>query len=371
MPTQVTAAVVRAVQAPLALEELTLSDPRDTEVLVRVVASGICHTDLSMRDQLYPVPQPIVLGHEGSGIVERVGSAVTKVAAGDHVVMSYHSCGHCPSCLHDGPNYCHDFFGHNFGGSRADGTNALSAPDGEMHGNFFGQSSFSTHAMCHERNVVKVSDDVPLELLGPLACGIQTGAGAVMNSLGVGPDTSFAVFGAGSVGLSAVMAARLCGARTIVAVDLNDERLALAEELGATHTVNAGTEDAVAAILAITGAGVDRSLEAVGGAKTIAMAVNALAPRGVCGIVGGASPGDEVALDITHVMTGGRTVRGIVEGDSTPELFIPLLIDLHRRGDFPFDRLVTFYDFADINDAIHDAEAGTAIKPIVRMGGAA
>jgi aryl-alcohol dehydrogenase len=371
LPTQATAAVVRAVRTPLTLEELELDDPRDTEVVVRVVATGICHTDLSMRDQLYPVPHPLVLGHEGAGVVEKVGSAVTKVAPGDHVVMSYNSCGACPSCLENQASYCHDFFGRNFGGTRSDGTSPLSAPEGEMHGNFFGQSSFATHALCHERNVVKVRDDVPLELLGPLACGVQTGAGAVIHSLGMRPGMSIAIFGAGSVGLSAAMAARLCGATTVIVVDLNGKRLATALELGATHVVDAGAQDPVAAIQEITGLGVDRSLEAVGSATTIRQAVDALAPRGICGLVGASTPEDEVSLNIVHQMTGGRTLRGIVEGDSIPEVFIPQLIELYRQGLFPFDRLVTFYDFDDINQAIDDSESGAVIKPVVRMGATA
>jgi aryl-alcohol dehydrogenase len=370
VPTQTTAAVVRAVRGPFTLEQLELSDPRDTELLVRVVATGICHTDLSMRDKLYPVPHPLVMGHEGAGVVERVGAAVTKVAPGDHVVMSYNSCGTCPSCLEHRESYCHDFFGRNFGGTRPDGSVTLSSPDGEMHGNFFGQSSFATLALCHERNVVRVPDDVPLELLGPLACGVQTGAGAVIHSLEVRPGTTIAVFGAGSVGLSAVMAAKVCAATTIISVDLNPARLALAQELGATHTIDAGSVDAVAAIMEITGAGVDRSLEAVGTATTIRQAVDCLAPRGICGLVGASTPDAEVSLNIVHQMTGGRVLRGIVEGDSTPERFIPQLIELYRRGMFPFDRLVTFYDFADINAAIADAEAGDVIKPVLRMGGA-
>lgn len=370
MARQITAAVARAVKGELTLETLELGDPREREILVRNVATGICHTDISMRDQLYPVPQPIVLGHEGAGVVERVGPAVSKVAPGDHVVMSYNSCGGCPSCLEHQPSYCHDFFGYNFGGSRPDGSSPLSSPEGVVHGNFFGQSSFATHSICHERNVVKVPDDAPLELVGPLACGVQTGAGAVINSLGVRPGTSVAVFGAGSVGLSAVMAARLCGAGAVISVDLDDRRLATARELGATHVVNAGSQRPVEAIREITGSGADRSLEAVGSATVLRQAVECLAPRGVCGMVGGTSPEDEVRLNIVHLMTGGRTVRGIVEGDSTPEVFIPQLIELYRRGSFPFDRLLAFYDFAAINQAIHDAETGVAIKAIVRFGAA-
>lgn len=220
----ITAAVTRAARSPMSLETLELESPRDDEILVRVVATGICHTDIAMRDQAYPVPQPVVLGHEGAGVVERVGAAVTSVAPGDHVVMSYNSCGACASCAAGAATYCYDF-GCNFAAVRTDGTTPISGRNGSIYGNFFGQSSFADFALCRERNVVKVSKDVPLELLGPLACGVQTGAGAVFNALRIGRGQSFAVFGAGSVGLSAVMAAAVAGAAPIIAVDLLEPRL--------------------------------------------------------------------------------------------------------------------------------------------------
>ncbi|WP_096704294.1 NAD(P)-dependent alcohol dehydrogenase [Magnetospirillum sp. 15-1] len=364
---KVNAAVTRAKHAPMSLEVLDLAEPRDGEILVRVVATGVCHTDIAMRDQTYPVPQPIVLGHEGAGVVEKVGRGVTKVAVGDHVVMSYNSCGHCDSCNEHAPNYCHDFFGHNFAGVRPDGTSALSKGTEVIHGNFFGQSSFANFALCHERNVVKVSKDAPLELLGPLACGIQTGAGAVINALKVGPGRTIAVFGAGSVGLSAVMAARVVGAITIIAVDVVPERLTMAKTLGATHTLNPKDVDVVAEIMKITGTGVDFSFESTGIPAVIRNAMESLAPRGTCGIVGAASLDTEITLNAMHLMTAGRSIRGIVEGDSTPDVFIPQLIELHRQGRFPFDKLVSFYPYEKINQAVEDAETGKAIKPIIRM----
>ena len=361
------AAVARAVRAPFSLESLELEEPRHDEILVRVVATGVCHTDIAMRDQTFPVPQPVVLGHEGAGIVERTGSAVTKVAPGDRVVMTYNSCGLCPTCAEHYPTYCYDFFGRNFGATRPDGSTALSAGEERIHANFFGQSSFATFALCHERNVVKVPKEIDLELLGPLACGVQTGAGAVVNALKVGVGSSFAVFGTGSVGLSAILAARVAGATTIVGVDLNDARLELARELGATHTINAARHNAPAEIVKLTGGGVNFALEASGIPAVIRQAVDSLAPRGTCGIVGAAPPGSEVSLDVMNVMTAGRTLRGIVEGESTPDVFIPVLIELYLQGRFPFDRLVTYYPFERINDAIHDSETGKVVKAVVRM----
>jgi aryl-alcohol dehydrogenase len=364
---KIQAAVTRASHAPMAIETLDLDDPRDGEVLVKVVAVGICHTDMAIRDKALPVPQPIVLGHEGAGIVEQAGAAVTKVKRGDHVVMTFNSCGKCPSCNEHASTYCHEFFGYNFSGTRPDGSIPLRKGNETIHGNFFGQSSFATYALCHERNVIKVPEDAPLEILGPLACGIQTGAGAVINALNVGMGQSLAVFGVGSVGLSAIMAARMVGAATIIAIDLVDERLQLAKELGATHTINADKENPVEGAMKITGSGVNFSFESAGVAPVVRQAVEALAPRGICGIVGAPPLGSETTLDLTHLMSAGRSVRGIVEGDSTPNVFIPHMIEMHRQGRFPFDRLIRKYSFNDINTAISDSEAGRAVKPVLLM----
>jgi len=365
---KIKAAVTRAKASPMSLESIDLADPRDDEILVRVVATGVCHTDIAMRDQTYPVPQPIVLGHEGAGVVEKVGRGITKVAVGDHVVMSYNSCGHCDSCNEHAPNYCHDFFGHNFAGVRSDGTSPLSKDGETIHGNFFGQSSFANFALCHERNIVKVAKDAPLELLGPLACGVQTGAGAVINSLEVRPGQTIAIFGVGSVGLSAIMAARVAGATTIIGVDVVGDRLTLAKELGATHVINPKSANPVEEIMKITGAGVNFCFETTARPDVIRQAMESLAARGTLGIVGASSLDVELTFNAMHIMTAGRKLQGIVEGDSTPDVFIPQLIELYLQGRFPFDKLVKFYPFDKINDAIHDAETGKAIKPIIRMG---
>ncbi len=230
---------MRGKGGPFQIETLTVDQPRADEVLVRIVATGMCHTDIVIRDQVYPVPLPIVLGHEGAGIIERVGSAVRKVIPGDHVVLSFMSCGHCTRCAMGQPAYCERGHPLCFGGTREDGSTASRDSRSEpVHDHFFGQSSFGTYALANERTVVKVPKDLPLERLGPLGCGIQTGAGSVMNALKIGTGASFTAFGSGSVGLSAVMAARIVGATTIIAVDVVASRLALAKELGATHTVN-------------------------------------------------------------------------------------------------------------------------------------
>jgi aryl-alcohol dehydrogenase len=364
----VKAAVVRKKGGPFSIEQLQLEDPRADEVLVRIVAAGMCHTDLVVRDQVYPVPQPIVLGHEGAGVVEKVGGGVSKVQPGDHVVLTFMSCGSCRMCQQGRPANCINFNAHNFSGARADGSGSLRDERGPIHDHFFGQSSFGTFAVANERNVVKVPKTAPLELLGPLGCGIQTGAGAVMNALKIGHGAGFAAFGAGAVGLSAVMAARAVGATTIIAVDVVPARLALAKEIGATHAVDAKQSDPVAAIKAIIDGGVQFTLETTALPEVVRQAIDALGVRGTCGIVGAAPPGTEVKIDVTEFMQMSKTVYGIIEGDSVPEIFIPQLLDLHLQGRFPFDKLVKFYPFESINEAASDSERGLTVKPIIRIG---
>lgn len=364
---RIQAAVSRAPHAPMSIETLELDAPRDTEILVRVVATGVCHTDIVVRDGMLPTPLPAVLGHEGAGIVEQVGSRVGKVAPGDHVVMSFNSCGHCPSCEDDAPSYCHEFFPRNFLADRPDGSSTLRGSTGVVHGNFFGQSSFATHALCHERNVVKVPREARLELLGPLACGVQTGAGAVFDTLRVKAGQSVAVFGCGSVGLAALMAAKVAGAREIIAIDTHPARLDFAAGIGATLTIDPTATPATERILARTGYGVDHAIDTTGIAAVIRNAVDSLAPRGTCGMIGASAPGSEISLDEVHFLSGGRRLVGIVEGGSLPDELIPKLIALHAEGRFPFDRMVKFYPFEDINLAIEDSEAGRCIKPILLM----
>lgn len=364
---QITAAVTRSPSGPFSLETLEIEPPRAGEVLVRVVATGVCHTDMVMRDQHLPTPQPVVLGHEGAGVVERVGPGVTKVAVGDHVVMTFNSCGRCSACSDHAPTYCHEFFPRNFIGAREDGSSGLSRDGEVIHANIFGQSSFATFSLCHERNAVKVDKAAPLERLGPLGCGVMTGAGTVMNALKVPAGRSLAVFGAGAVGLSAVLAAKAIGAGPIIAVDINPERLALALELGADHALDGAEGGVVEKIQAITGTGAHFSLDTTANLTVMRQAVDCLGARGVCGLVGASRMGDELALDAVSVMSGGKVVRGVVEGDADPDVFIPELIALHQAGRFPFDRLVRFYPLSDINQAVADAEFGRVIKPVVRM----
>lgn len=360
------AAVVRGKGGAFTLELVDIEEPRDNEVLVRIAGVGMCHTDLVVRDQYFPTPLPAILGHEGAGIVEKIGAGVTKVAVGDHVVMSFASCGVCANCLSGRPGYCPDLYGRNFSGARPDG----SSPCCDAHGHklssyFFAQSSFGELAMATERNVVKIPTDVPLDIMGPLGCGIQTGAGAVINALKPEAGTSIAIFGAGSVGLAAAMAARVVGCARIIVVDLNQSRLDLALEIGATHVVNGGAEDPVAAIQKITGGeGAQYSLECTGLPKVARQAADCLRLTGVCGIIGVSPLGTEVSLDMNGLLFG-RTVRGIIEGDAVPDIFIPRLVELWRQGRFPFDRLIRKFPLSEIDTAAHLSETGEVLKAVL------
>jgi aryl-alcohol dehydrogenase len=352
---QIRAAVLRQSGGPLQIETLELEAPREDEVLVRLVASGICHTDIGFCDD-WDGP-PVVLGHEGAGVVEQVGAGIKAVKPGAHVVLSYQSCGQCRQCLKGRPTACRHFWEANFGFARLDGSNAFVRSN--VRGHFFGQSSFATHTLATERNLVEVSQDLPLELLAPLGCGLQTGAGTVMNSLKVPKGASIAIFGTGAVGLAAVMAARLAGAGPIIGVDLNADRLKLALELGATHVVNNSHEDATSQITKISGGGVDFVLEITGAPGMYQLAIDMLNPQGTVALI--ATPTRSASL------SAGRKTLGIIEGDAVPQSFILKLIALYRAGQFPFDRFVKFYDFSEINRAIAEARRGDAIKPVLRI----
>lgn len=364
------AAVVYERSGKFNIENVQISDPNDDEVLVKIVASGICHTDLAAREQFLPIPpdrqMPCVLGHEGAGVIEKVGSRVNKVEPGDHVAISWDCCGGCPSCKSGNDPYCHNFFLHNFNGARPDGTTYLKKGDQVIYGSFFGQSSFAQHAIANQRNIVKVSQDIPLEIVGPLGCGVQTGAGAVMNALRARPGDSIAVFGSGTVGMSAILASVVCGLTTIIAVDVIPERLEQAKKLGATHVIDSSKQDPVEALLEITGGGPNFTLECVGNPAVLRQAVDALPLLGVCGLLGVVPPGTEVGLDMDKIMNG-RTIKGIIEGNAIPGLFIPKLLDLYQQGKFPFDQMITYYPFEEINKAIADMHNGTIIKPVLKM----
>ena len=361
--TQIRAAVFRDTSLKPSIETLEISGPGPGEVLVKLTATGVCHTDLKTAGTPGRSPRPVVLGHEGAGVVEEVGAGVTDLEPGDHVVMSFTWCGDCPSCQSARPAYCYDT--DHFACTRPDGSHYLHGADGPVHGDFFNQSSFATHALGRRRGVVKVRKDAPLNILGPLGCGIQTGAGAVLNVFQMKPGQTLAVFGAGSLGLSAVMAARIAGAAQVIAVDLHPNRLQLSTELGADHAIRADDGPVHEQILDLVPHGVDFALDTTTVGPVMLDAIASLAPHGTFGFVA-PTEGGELTVPLRPLMKN-RKVLGITEGNSNPNVFIPRLVDFHMQGVFPYDRLVRFYPFDEIERAFHDSEEGTTVKPVLEM----
>ena len=369
MAVQAQAAICRGADAPFSIENVELDDLRPDELRVRMVACGICHTDLAVRDGQVPVPLPAVLGHEGAGIVEEVGSAVTVAKPGDRVVMSFNSCGSCPSCEGGTPPYCYNFFPHNWSGTRADGSPTLSLEGQPVNANFFGQSSFATHVIAHELNTVKVPESaaqIPLEQLAPIGCGLMTGAGAVLRSMDVQKGMPIAIFGTGTVGIAAIMAAKIAGADPIIAVDTVDARLELAKELGATHAFNAKA-NAPDRIRELVPQGLAYAFDTTGINTVIQDAWGLLAPKGICGMVGASDREAELTFNESAFMGGGRRVMGILGGDSDIGPFLTQLIEYNLKGQFPFERLIKYFDFSEINEAIHASETGEVVKPVLRI----
>ena len=365
---QVNAAVLRERNTPLVLEDITLEDPRADEVLVRIVATGICHSDVSVINGDLPLPTPIILGHEGSGIVEAVGSAVTRLVPGDHVVLSFAYCGECLPCRTGHPVYCLSSAAMNLTGCRADGSTAYTSAQGMVHGHLVGQSSFASHALVHHSAAVKVDRDIPLETLAPLGCGIQTGAGTVLNLFRPGIGSTLAVTGTGPVGLSGVMAAHVSGCATIIAVDISDSRLELAKELGATHTINSSSGDLTEALREAThGAGVNFILDTTGRQDVMGSAYAALSTQGRLGLVGVSPAGTRIDVDPWTIL-GGRSIEGNMEGDVVPDMFIPYLIELNRQGRFPYEKMITQCgNLADLNTAIDDSRSARVVKAVVTV----
>ena len=361
------AAVVRQAGQPWVIEDVEFATPREDEVLVRMVGTGICHTDIACRDGDFPVPLPIVLGHEGAGVVEEVGSAVRSVSRGDHVILSFDSCGQCRSCKGHRPSYCFDFYPRNLAGTRrADGSSTLSQGGQNINAVFFCQSSFATYAIAREVNTVVIDRSLPLQIMGPLGCGVQTGAGAAVNSLGLGTGDSLAVFGGGAVGLSALLGARAVGAGSVIVVEPNPVRRQLALELGAAHVIDPKqTQDVLAKIRELSGGGVNFGLDTTGIPAVVASAMEALLPDGMLGLLGVPPPEASLPANMMSMLIRGVGAKYIVEGDAEPQAFIPRMVSWYQDGKFPFDKLIRTFAFEQINEAAKASLSGEVVKPVV------
>ena len=364
---KINAAIARQAHQAFSIEEVDIEKPRTDEVLVQIHGVGLCHTDLIARDQFIPIELPAVLGHEGAGVVAAVGEKVTKVRVGDRVVMSFSSCGHCARCAQNLPSYCGSFPALNYSGRRPDGSSAISIGGTPISASFFGQSSFASHALTRERNLVKIDDSgLPLKILGPLGCGLQTGAGAVMRSLSCQAGSSICVFGGGPVGLAAIMGAVIQGCTTIILAEPIASRREMATSLGATHVIDSARGQVGEAISSIVPAGLNYALETSGREEVIMTALGALGSHGLLGLVGvPPRPESAISVNLASLITYGHRIHGIIEGDSDLDHFIPELLGHFKAGRFPFDTLVKTYPFDQINEAIAAQLRGDCIKAVL------
>ncbi len=368
MKRKITAAVLLEPKSKFNVKTIELEDPRPDEILVKIVATGICHTDLAVANQDMSFPIPSILGHEGAGIVEKVGANVKKVSVGDHVVLAPGSCGVCEECMAGHPSYCLNFFTLNLNGHRPDGSCAYHDGHQEIGGFFFNQSSFATYSLTNESSVIKVPKEVDLALLGPLGCGIQTGAGTILNVAKPQAGDTIAVTGVGPVGLAAIMAAKVVGCAKIIAIDIHDERLAFAKELGATHTINSKHTVEVAQYIRenLAPNGLHHAVDTTAINAVMNELVKAMKKNGTVYTLGVMKAGGKLELDYLPFSLG-VTIKSVIEGDSIPDLFIPKLIQLYVDGLFPFDKMIKFYELNQINQAVEDSEKGITLKPIIRM----
>jgi aryl-alcohol dehydrogenase len=362
------AAVTREANAPFSIEPIDVADPGPHQVRVKMVAVGVCHTDLVCATGALGQVFPIVLGHEGAGVVESVGPGVTKVAPGDKVLMTFASCGHCAPCHSHDPAYCQDFSALNFPGVDADGSTPYSQKGAPVSGRYFGQSSFASYAIASERNIVKVADDADLAALAPIGCSIQTGAGAVMRSLGAKAGTALVVMGGGAVGLSAVLGGTLSRCTMIILIEPQADRRAIALEIGATHVIDPAAGDTTQAVRAILPSGANYIVDTTGSTAVLQGAIGMLAQKGKLGMIGVPGALDAaVQMPIVPALTVGFSVQGICEGDSDPDAFIPELLAHLEDGRLPIDKFTTVYPFDQINQAIDDAHHSKCIKIVLTL----
>jgi len=361
------AAVLYAPNTPLKIENVTLDEPQANEVLVKIEATGICHSDLHFMKGEMPVPMPVVPGHEGAGTVEKVGPGVTTLQPGDHVVMMVaFSCGKCRFCIEGRPTMCVENLPIQSMATLPGGVKRLHKGKHELH-HMFGLASYAEYTVVHERSCVKVREDAPLDVVCLLGCGTSTGIGAAINSTGIKPGESIAIYGCGGVGLSAVMGARLAGAGKIIAVDTLDRKLNMAKKLGADYLINASQNDPMAKVMEITGGGADYALECIGNVNVMAQAFASIRFGGKLIVVGMAPLGSMLSI-ATYEFLLGKTITGTVQGDINAQIDIPRYVDLYMNGKLPIDKLITkTYNLDEINEAFEALEKGETIRSVIKF----
>lgn len=358
-----TVAVVNEQGTDFSLEEVDLEGPRADEVLVRIVATGLCHTDITMKGFLPPEMFPNVFGHEGAGVVEAVGPDVAGVEVGDHVVLSFRSCRSCAACTEGMVGYCESSLALNYMGMRLDGSTSYTRDGAPVFGSFFGQSSLSRHAIAYADNCVVVDKSLDLTKVAPYGCGFQTGAGTVLNVLQPEPHESLVVYGAGAVGLAALAAARHLGVRTLIAVDPLDSRRQAAERYGALGVDPNDETPVLDHVRELTGGGAAYAIDTTAIPEVVRQAQQSLRSRGTLVALGLGA--EEYPVDAIDLLQSGKVIRASVEGDSDPQQMVPQLIAMNAAGDFDVDDLVTPYPFTEINTAVADVLAGKVVKPVL------
>lgn len=361
-------AVVNQQGGEFALEEIDLDEPRSDEVLVRMVATGLCHTDIHLKGFLPGEMFPNVFGHEGAGVVERVGADVTGVAVGDHVVLSFRSCRECANCREGLVGYCDANLMLNYMGMRMDGSTTYTRDGAPVFGSFFGQSSLSAYALAYADNCVVVDKAVDLTKVAPYGCGFQTGAGTVLNVLQPGAADSLVVYGVGAVGLAALAAAQHLGTGTVIAVDPLASRREAAARYGAigldpTAEALASEGGVVAKVKELTGGGATYAIDTTAISAVVKQAQQSLRVRGTLVALGLGA--EEYSLDAIDLLQSGKVVKASIEGDSDPQEMVPRLIALNASGDFDVDDLITTYPVTEINTAVEEVLAGKVVKPVL------
>lgn len=371
MARRIRAAVCSRPGGGLTVEELELADPGPDEVLTRIDAAGVCHSDYHYLTGDLVSRMPVVPGHEGAGVVAAVGAAVTTVRPGDTVALMWRPrCGRCRHCLTGRPALCQSGAIHAASGGLQDGTTRLRRPGGEPVHHLMGVSCFAEYAIVSERAVVPIPPGVPAEIAAIAGCAVITGVGTVLNAIGPCAGRGLVVFGAGGVGLSVVMGAVLAGAYPIVAVDLVTDRLDAATRLGATHVVHAASEDVAAALTAIDADGLDYTVDAVGRPSTLRQAFDALRPGGTLVAIGLGAAGQELSLPLNPLVQKERRVVGSLYGSANPQVDVPKLLSLYQAGRLPIDQLVgARYPLDRIDDAVTDLVGGAVGRGIVIPGG--
>ena len=351
---------------PLTIEDLDLDDPGRGEVMVKIGAAGLCHSDLSVIDGNRPRPTPMVLGHEAAGVVEKLGPGVDDLKVGDHVVMVFvPSCGHCPPCAEGRPALCEPGAAANGAGTLLSGERRLHRNGQDVH-HHLGCSAFAEYATVSRRSLVKIDKELPLDEAALFGCAVLTGVGAVINTAKVSAGSSVAVIGLGGVGLSSLLGAIAVGARRVIAIDLSDDKLGLARQLGATDTFNASSPEPVDEIKAATGGGVEFAFEMAGSVRAMDLAYRITRRGGTTVTAGLPPPNHTFALPQVNLVAEERTVKGSYIGTCVPTRDLPRYIELYRRGKLPVDRLMSGrMKLDEINlgfDRLHD---GKAVRQVV------